>query len=486
MKNIAILVYSLTAGGAERIAGLLSKYLSQKYKVYLFMYNVNVITYDYEGIIVDCSMNGPDKVEQTLLEMKKKYCIDYTISFAITMNLFNLRTRVNDKIIISNRRAFGEQEDYPYSAFSKMKKWYGEADRIVSCSYGAAYDLIHNYGIDEDIITPIYNFIDKEKIVQKAKLPMKGEILSFAGDSKLILNVGRLEKQKNQHKLLVQFAKLLNEGYDVKLIILGQGSLEKELKNDAKRLGIRDKVWFETYCENPFPYYKLADIMAASTDSEGLPNVVLEAMTLGLPVVSTDCLSGPLELIKGCRDYSKRIEEVEVCERGVLVPKKESDTIGTTAYLADGIKLLLEDQKLCDKISVCQQKYMEDYENSKIFDSWLEAIESTDTNQKIPSREKLDELKSAKKVIVYGAGVFGQSIMKYILTRKWQYELLCFAVTNKQDNPEEIEGIPVYQLDELLKYKEDAMVVIGTSEIYERELKDNLDQYGFHYIFSDL
>lgn len=486
MKNIAILSYSLTGGGAERIAGLLSKYLAEKYNVYLFLHDSKVITYDYAGQIVDLSVNGEENVEQTLKECKRKYKIDCAISFLIIMNCLNVRTGGKESIILSNRCSFGEVKPYPYGDSKRIKTWYNEADRIVSCSYGAKYDLVHNFGIDSDIITPIYNFIDKKAILENANGTLRDEVYSFAGESKIILNVGRLDEQKNQCKLLVQFAKLVEEGYDVKLIILGSGYMESVLKELVQNLGIQSKVLFETYCKNPFSYYRLADIMAFSTDYEGLPNVVLEAMTLGLPVVSVDCLSGPLELIKGSYDYSVRTNKIDVCERGILVQQAESDRSGKTSYLAEGIKKLLDDEKLCQQISFNEKKFMENYSNDEILDAWIQVIETATPKTKRTTKHILNDLDNETKVIVYGAGVYGKAIMRYIMKKKTSYDLLCFAVTDKTSNPEKVYGYSVYQIEELLKYREDAIVVVAVSEKFEKEIKDILDKYKFKYIFSDI
>ena len=486
MKNIAILVSSLSCGGAERIAGLLSKKLEDKYNVYLFLYDCTKITYDYGGTIIDLAENGEFNIEQTLRESKQKYKIDCAISFLVVMNCLNVRTRCGESIILSNRCSFGEVTSQHYGLSNKIRIWYDEADRIVSCSHGAKYDLIEYYGVDEEKITPIYNFIDKDKIINNSQMPLSENVSEFIGDSKLILNVGRLDEQKNQIKLLVQFAKLIKCGYDVKLIILGSGHMENNLKETACKLGIKDKVMFETYCKNPFPYYRAADVMACSTDYEGLPNVVLEAMTLGVPVVSVDCLSGPLELIKGCNDYSVRTKGVDICSRGILVEQASSDTTGETSYLAEGIKKLFDDKELCQKISDNERTFMKEYDNDKILSEWIDVINNTVPNKQFPEKHLFGGLDGAKNVIVYGAGVFGKVIMRYILNLNNHYDLLCFAVTDKADNESEIYGVPVYQIDELISHKDDSVVVIGISEKFEREIKDILDEKGFNYIFSDI
>lgn len=486
MKNIAILSNSLTSGGAERVAGLLSKKLSKSYNVYLFLHDCSVITYDYAGMIVDISVNGEVNEEETIREYKKIYKIDCAISFLVTLNCLNVRTRSGETVILSNRCSIGEIKPYPYRVSNKIKQWYGEADRIVSCSYGAKYDLTQYYGICEEIITPIYNFVDKEKIINNAQEPLSMKVREFVGDSRLILNVGRLDEQKNQTKLLIQFSKLLQDGYNVKLLILGAGYMECRLKELAKKLNIEDKVLFETYCKNPFPYYKAAEIMAFSTDYEGLPNVVLEAMTLGLPVVAVDCLSGPLELIKGSTDYSIRTKGIELCDRGILVEQADTDTIGETAYFAEGMKMLLDNPLLCEDISECEMSFMKNYDNEVILQKWIEVIENTRPTREFPKKHLFSGLDGVRNIIVYGAGGYGRRVMDIILKQNRIYDFLCFAVTDKSENADTVYDIPVYQIEDLLDYRENSIVVVGVSEEFEAEVVSVLEKNNFRYIFSDI
>lgn len=486
MKNIAIIVASLKSGGAERIAGLLSIYLSRTYQVYIFIGDKTEIVYDYKGILVDCSVNGVENIFTTVKEKKKEYKINYAISFDYAMNLVNTMTKTEEGVIISHRCAVGKIVPYPYRMATKIRRWYGYADKIVSLSFGAKEDLIKNFDIDSNKISTIYNFIDKDNIRNKANDELPEKVQKFIGTSKLILNVGRLTEQKNQKKLLMQFLWVSNE-YDVKCIILGSGPLEKELKDLALALGIDSKVLFLPYCSNPFPYYKKAFMFVLSSNYEGFGNVIIESMLNETPCVCVDCFAGPRELIKGSRDYSCNIQKFEVCERGILVENADTDSDGRTTYLGDAMKVYLKDRKLCEKIVDRCNIYMRQYNNEMLATQWINTIETTE----IGVRKRLfeyPELQSVRKVIVYGTGVFGRLTMKQLAMFDGKIDELCFAISNKKQYPaSDVMGYHVYEITELQKYKDDAIVFIGVSDIYggEQEVISNLIKYGFRFTFPD-
>lgn len=485
MKNIAVMVPCLYRGGAERVAGLLSKHLSKSYNVFLFIADVSNIVYDYGGTLIDISVNGKELMEATIKEYKNTYGIDCSISFLEPMNFMNIRTKGKECVIISERCAIGEMEPYQYGDTTKIKKWYNYADKIVSVAYGVEYDLKNNLGIRGDLLTTIYNFIDKDKIIEKANALPDSEIMSFVGSSKVILNVGRMEPQKNQKRLLIQFAKLIKQGYDVKLLIIGKGELKSQLLFLIEELKISNYVRLMEYSANPFPYYKMASVMAVSSDYEGLPNVILESFLLGLPVVAADCLSGPRELLKDSVDYSVRTCGFEICQKGILVEKSESETEGITGYFADAMKYLLDNEEISKKIVSAGYDFMDRYTNEKLEKEWIEIIENTPVSDKPIPGIDIQPLKKYNNVIVYGAGEYGRKAMKPLLPYKDCFNLLCFAAEKKSGNPDSIWGVPVYMIDELLQYRNDSVVIIGVSYEWEHEVTELLGKLGFHYIYSE-
>jgi glycosyltransferase involved in cell wall biosynthesis len=146
----------------------------------------------------------------------------------------------------------------------------------------------------------------------------------------IIISIGRLEEPKDFSCILSAFQRI-NTRVKSDLLILGEGSQRKELEALATRLGIRDRISFLGFQDNPFKYIARSNIFAFSSVLEGCSNVLIEAMTLGVPIVSTATLYGPKELVD---------DGVE----GYLVP------VGDADELADKILTLLRDEKLRQKL----------------------------------------------------------------------------------------------------------------------------------------
>ena len=109
-----------------------------------------------------------------------------------------------------------------------------------------------------------------------------------------------MKAQKNQALLLHAFARLL-ETVDTRLMLLGDGPLRGALEALARKLGLADKIIMPGFIPDPTPFYRTADLFALSSDHEGLPTVLIEALACGLPVASTDCPSGPAEILENGR-----------------------------------------------------------------------------------------------------------------------------------------------------------------------------------------
>lgn len=478
MKNIAIIIPKLSGGGAERIGGLLSQKLSGIYNVYLFLYDIYDNIYDYGGTIVNLSINGSEYIDHYLEEYKRKYKIDCAISFLDDINFSNIRTRGDECVIISERCAVSSIDPPDYWIMKGIRSLYHYADKIISVSHGVQYDLVKNFGIDKNLITTIYNFIDTNSIYEKMNKKLSSDVLSFVGESRVILNIGRLHEQKNQKTILVQFRKLLFEEENIKLIIMGAGAEIKQLQALIKALQLDKFVMIVPYGKNPFSYYKLASLFVLASKYEGLPNVLLESMICKTPIVAVDCLAGPRELLNDEVVYDKKVSGYKVCKRGVLVEQAVSDELGETEYLKEAMQLVLNSENLRKKLIESGSQYIEQYSNEKILDVWVNVIENT--QRKIGCFKEIEIMKEPdKNIIVYGAGKFGKTIIAPYLSNETDYDLLCFAVSNKEENPREICGIPVFGIEELVQYKENATVLIGVSQQYQSQVLKILDIYGF-------
>jgi glycosyltransferase involved in cell wall biosynthesis len=177
-----------------------------------------------------------------------------------------------------------------------VKRFYPLADAVVACSKGVAEDLVQNMKVPRERVHVIYNPTDPE-IEAKAQEPFEHP---WFKNSKIpvILCVARLAPEKDLPTLIRAFSVVRKER-PAKLAILGEGSERAKLEALVKELGLEGDVWMPGFVDNPFKFMKRATVFALSSKFEGFGMVIAEALAVGTPVVSTDCPSGPAEILGG-------------------------------------------------------------------------------------------------------------------------------------------------------------------------------------------
>lgn len=193
-------------------------------------------------------------------------------------------------------------------------------DRVIVPSRGVFEDLVDVYGAAPGRLQVIYNGVDVEDVRRRA-----GQPIELAKDRNWIVSASRFSSQKDFPTLLAAFKDVLAHR-PAKLILVGDGELRQDIERVASEFGIREHVVLVGFRDNPFPYMAQADIFVLSSFFEGFGNVIVEAMALGIPVVATDCPSGPGEIISDG-------------ENGFLVP------IGDARALAGRFTTLLSDDE---------------------------------------------------------------------------------------------------------------------------------------------
>jgi glycosyltransferase involved in cell wall biosynthesis len=176
-----------------------------------------------------------------------------------------------------------------------IPRLYRRADAIIANSAGVAVNL-EALGLDRRRIVAIPNGVECDRIETAARAPVA---LPWpeSDHEPLIMAAGRLAPQKDHATLIRAFARL-QVMVRSRLVILGEGPERRSLETLARNLGIGDRVVFPGYRENPYPLFARADLFVLSSRYEGMPNVLLEALACGLPIVSTDCPHGPVEILK--------------------------------------------------------------------------------------------------------------------------------------------------------------------------------------------
>jgi len=209
--------------------------------------------------------------------------------------------RVKTRIVVSEHNPFSFWIKDPPNLRTRlmlrglMRITYLKADAIVTVSRGVADDLVNSIGVPREKIKVIYNPIRLDDILAKAKEPMDHPW--FRSEEPVILSVGRLHPHKDYPTLLRAFSLVRNK-IKARLLILGEGEERPRLISLTRKLNIAENVDMPGFVENPYKYMASSEVFVLSSKAEGLPNVLLEAIACGCPVVATDCPSGPREILE--------------------------------------------------------------------------------------------------------------------------------------------------------------------------------------------
>lgn len=179
-----------------------------------------------------------------------------------------------------------------------MMRWaYRKTDGVTAVSGGVADDLANAINLPRDRISVIFNPVVTPELIEKSRMPLKHPWLG-EGKPPVILGVGRLTPQKDFVTLIRAFAQVRTVR-NCRLVILGEGELRAELEQLVASLGVQDNVQLPGFADNPFAWMSRVRLFVLSSRWEGLPNVLIQAMACGTAVVSTDCPSGPDEILEG-------------------------------------------------------------------------------------------------------------------------------------------------------------------------------------------
>ena len=373
--KIAVFIYSLGGGGAERVVSQLIPYLENNgFDVYLVLMN-NTCVYPFETKNKPFFLENSKTTESNVLKFLKipflaykyhiflkKNKINKSFSFLTRPGFISVLTKWFNKkrtIIISERSnsslQYGNHNLQSWINNFLIKELYPKADLIIANSNGNAQDLITNYNVPRYKITTIYNPISLEAIFD---IEPKKDF--FDTNYFNLVSVGRLDNGKN-HQLLIkslEFFKLQK----VRLYIFGDGILKTELEKTIQDLKLENRVFLMGFESNPYKYLKAADLFVFSSNHEGFPNVILEAMACELPIVSTNCPSGPNEIFKVNTDYD--FSDNVLTDYGILVPRNN------IKKMVEAINILMQNKKYYQNCKTQVVKRVEDFEANKILDEF--------------------------------------------------------------------------------------------------------------------
>jgi len=316
--KIAIFIPSLCGGGgAERVVITLAKGLVQQ------GLDIDLVLADSRGPfpcdvpssirLIDLKANRTFKCLPGLikyLRKEKPFAMLSNLDHANVVALLSRRiSRVKTKIIVVVHNSFPINVKKASNRLSMLiplvaRRLYPQAECVVAVSQAVAGDLCNALGLSRKKVYVIYNPIVTPDLYRLSQKPLKHPWFR-TNSPPVILGVGRLTKQKDFSTLIRAFSLVLRER-EARLLILGEGEERERLEKLIAKLGLCNDVSLCGYVENPYPYMAHAAMLVLSSRWEGLPTVLVEAMALGTPVISTDCPGGSREILEGGK-YGKLV-----------------------------------------------------------------------------------------------------------------------------------------------------------------------------------
>ena len=304
-KRLIIFMPSMDGGGVEKNIILISNFLSK------YFINITLITFgnkfnnkfDKSIKIINSKFNPKKKYSKyfkylicILLLIKEilisknslVFCFQANMYCIILSKIFNFRI-----IVRSNSSPSGWSNNYLKNLI--FRNLFSIPKFVIVNSHNFKKELDRKFNIKA---TMIYNPLNKNEIIQKSK--KKVNLNFFKKDDLKLINIARFTDQKDHITLLKSINKT-KKIINIKLLIIGYGSNEMKIKNYIKENNLQKIIKVINYQDNPHKYLKLADALVLSSLFEGLPNVILEALCLKKFVISTDCPTGPKEILSNSK-----------------------------------------------------------------------------------------------------------------------------------------------------------------------------------------
>lgn len=385
--NIALLIPTLSGGGAERVAQIIGDYyVEEGNNVYYFLAGTSAEqVYPVKGQVIHtgikcCLQNNVYGDIQILLKLvlssllmrkwKKKYKIDVAISFMEEFNYLNILSRGKERVITRICTILSQmvEERYNFLYHRKMVHFfYTKSDKVVVMSDYAKRDMYANYGIPFRKMVKIPN----PSVISDSY----NESMDWQYGDKVIVTVGRLEPEKQQERIIRAFSYVCALEQTARLLILGSGSKEEYLKSIAQKYHVEKNITFAGFRSNVAYYLQNSRVFVLASRLEGFPNSMIEAMVNGLPVITTDCPGGCREIV-GRKKDSGKCKDIEYCRYGVLTPhisgrmRVNGELEKEEKFLGQAMLELLRNEELHDKYSKRSYKRAAMYDAKNIMKIW--------------------------------------------------------------------------------------------------------------------
>lgn len=356
---LLICINSLRSGGAERVVSQLLTHMQEDFDIHLALYS-HIVEYEIPPSVKILDLNQSENDGQIAMLLKlpmlsykvSRYCKKHNITHSVA--LLNRPCYINalmrswwgfkGRVVMCERTHQTTMLATKSALTRAITKFlitasYNRADLVLANSRPMKEDLHDNLHVRTPIEV-IYNPVDIADLQVKMHEPLE---MTFSDQFFYFAAVGNFRKEKNFPLLIDAFA-LLKEP-NSRLLLIGNGPDENLLKQKVETLGIKEQVVFCGRDSNPFKYIFKCDSFVLCSDVEGFPNVLLEALVCGRPVISTDCRSGPREMLAPASDPDIQLTtDFSEAEYGILTPVRNAE------ILAKAMKTMMKDEVLRNRL----------------------------------------------------------------------------------------------------------------------------------------
>ena len=406
-RKLMLISPMLHQGGFERVCVTTARLLQPYFDVTIVIFDSANIAYDVEGLsIIDIQMGVRKGKLQKILniirrsrkvrELKKEIQPEIAYSFGPTANMVNAFSRTGKEKVWLGLRNYTDVEEE-----TKMRLLVKKADLIVCCSRDIEKSIKIKYKFNNTAV--LYNLYDADTIRKEAaasdpplpfteEMKEAGSLQQEPGQLRYLVSMGRDDPMKGFWHMIKAFKLVHDQIPEARLILMGAGTFQK-YKTLAEQLKITDAIYFAGMRRDPYALLKYGEVYLLTSANEGFPNALVEAMTLSLAPVSTNCLTGPAEILVRNGDtaslndqFTEKQKEKETPviygDYGIVVPEMQkeenldpADITEEERNLADTVIRLLQDEKLLQSYRQTAARRAGDFTYEKYLEQFLKLAE---------------------------------------------------------------------------------------------------------------
>lgn len=406
-RKLMLISPMLHQGGFERVCVTTARLLQPYFDVTIVIFDSANIAYDVEGLsIIDIQMGVREGKLQKILniirrsrkvrKLKKEMQPEIAYSFGPTANMVNAFSRTGKEKVWLGLRNYTDVEEE-----TKMRLLVKKADLIVCCSRDIEKYVKIKYKFNNTAV--LYNLYDADTIRKEAaasdpplpfseELKEVGSLQQEPGQLRYLVSMGRDDPMKGFWHMIKAFKLVYDQIPEARLILMGAGTFQK-YKTLAEQLEITDAIYFAGMRRDPYALLKYGEVYLLTSANEGFPNALVEAMTLSLAPVSTNCLTGPAEILIRNGDtaslndqFAEKQKEKETPviygDYGIVVPEMQkeenldpADITEEERNLADTVIGLLQDERLLQSYRQAAARRAGDFTYEKYLEQFLKLAE---------------------------------------------------------------------------------------------------------------